>query len=379
MKEITYLLYENNDNSNEFYKKISIYTKNTVKSLKDIFNKYINNYINYIYTNEIESLRSKDEYLLEILMIGVFWNNYINRAINLKTLPQNVLIKLSYLREKEKVKKIADFNRGILETWFLNKNSYEKINFSLENYNKLISYMEAIGDYKQEAKRLKIWYNFFNYYKNKDTKVILRLASDFAKKFETNSKKELGQYTRNVSYFLNEADKKYKYREDFMFCNRKEVEYHLNMVGAEIMNNAYREEFLKTKEKRLLLPACMRLKDEYNCKAIKTDEGYICANCNKNCHVNKYDELGKTYGFKIYIIPHESSISIKKKFNYGDIGIIGVACILNLISGGLKAKNIGFIPQCVYLDYCGCKLHWDQAGIITDINLNKLLYTIGVE
>ena len=164
-----------------------------------------------------------------------------------------------------------------------------------------------------------------------------------------------------------------------MFCNRKEVEYHLNMVGAEIMNNAYREEFLKTKEKRLLLPACMRLKDEYNCKAIKTDEGYICANCNKNCHVNKYDELGKTYGFKTYIIPHESSISIKKKFNYGDIGIIGVACILNLISGGLKAKNIGFIPQCVYLDYCGCKLHWDQAGIITDINLNKLLYTIGVE
>ena len=61
-----------------------------------------------------------------------------------------------------------------------------------------------------------------------------------------------------------------KYREDFLFCSRKEVEYHLNMVGAQIMNEAYRKEFLKTKEKGLLLPSCMRIKDEKNCKAIKT-------------------------------------------------------------------------------------------------------------
>ncbi|WP_278244952.1 hypothetical protein [[Clostridium] dakarense] len=52
--------------------------------------------------------------------------------------------------------------------------------------------------------------------------------------------------------------------------------------------------------------------------------------------------------------------------------------MLNLISGGLKAKSLGYIPQCVVLDYCGCKSHWHTDGITTDINIKRLLYTIGV-
>ncbi|WLD29947.1 MULTISPECIES: DUF116 domain-containing protein [unclassified Clostridioides] len=62
-----------------------------------------------------------------------------------------------------------------------------------------------------------------------------------------------------------------------------------------------------------------------------------------------------------------------------DVGIIGVACVLNLISGGWKVKNFGFVPQCVVLDYCGCKNHWHEKGIVTDINVDRLLYTIGIK
>ena len=68
---------------------------------------------------------------------------------------------------------------------------------------------------------------------------------------------------------------------------------------------------------------------------------------------------------------------MKNKIKDGHIGIIGVACVLNLISGGLKAKN--FVPQCVFLDYCGCKDHWHDKGIITDINMSYLLYSLGIE
>ena len=379
MEKITYFLCESNKSSTEFYKKNLNFSKKVLNKLEDNFSNDINDYMNYINKNNMEQLRSKSEYLLEILMIGVFWKEHVNKAISLSKIPRNILIKLSTLREKESIKKIVDINRGLLEYLFLNRRSNDKVKISLENYKKLVNYLKACGDYKEEAKRLEVWISyFFSLNKNKVEKILTSYL-EFAKYFEDISQEVLGIYTKNVNLFLKNIDKKYKYREDFLFCSRKEVEYHLNMVGAQIMNEAYRKEFLKTKEKRLLLPSCMRIKDEKNCKAIKTEEGYICNSCSKNCNVNKYDKLGKKYNFQVYIIPHESSISVKNKIKDGHIGIIGVACVLNLISGGLKAKNLGFVPQCVFLDYCGCKDHWHDKGIITDINMSYLLYSLGIE
>lgn len=379
MEKITYFLCESNESSTEFYKKNLNFSKKVLNKLEDNFSNDINDYMNYINKNNMEQLRSKSEYLLEILMIGVFWKEHVNKAISLSKIPRNILIKLSTLREKESIKKIVDINRGLLECLFLNRRSNDKVKISLENYKKLVNYLKACGDYKEEAKRLEVWISyFFSLNKNKVDKILTSYL-EFAKYFEDISQEVLGIYTKNVNLFLKNIDKKYKYREDFLFCSRKEVEYHLNMVGAQIMNEAYRKEFLKTKEKRLLLPSCMRIKDEKNCKAIKTEEGYICNSCSKNCNVNKYDKLGKKYNFQVYIIPHESSIYVKNKIKDGHIGIIGVACVLNLISGGLKAKNLGFVPQCVFLDYCGCKDHWHDKGIITDINMSYLLYSLGIE
>lgn len=379
MEKITYFLCESNESSTEFYKKNLNFSKKVLNKLEGNFSNDINDYMNYINKNNMEQLRSKSEYLLEILMIGVFWKEHVNKAISLSKIPRNILIKLSTLREKESIKKIVDINRGLLEYLFLNRRSNDKVKISLENYKKLVNYLKACGDYKEEAKRLEVWISyFFSLNKNKVEKILTSYL-EFAKYFEDISQEVLGIYTKNVNLFLKNIDKKYKYREDFLFCSRKEVEYHLNMVGAQIMNEAYRKEFLKTKEKRLLLPSCMRIKDEKNCKAIKTEEGYICNSCSKNCNVNKYDKLGKKYNFQVYIIPHESSISVKNKIKDGHIGIIGVVCVLNLISGGLKAKNLGFVPQCVFLDYCGCKDHWHDKGIITDINMSYLLYSLGIE
>ena len=379
MEKITYFLCESNESSTEFYKKNLNFSKKVLNKLEDNFSNDINDYMNYINKNNMEQLRSKSEYLLEILMIGVFWKEHVNKAISLSKIPRNILIKLSTLREKESIKKIVDINRGLLEYLFLNRRSNDKVKISLENYKKLVNYLKACGDYKEEAKRLEVWISyFFSLNKNKVEKILTSYL-EFAKYFEDISQEVLGIYTKNVNLFLKNIDKKYKYREDFLFCSRKEVEYHLNMVGAQIMNEAYRKEFFNFLEKRLLLPSCMRIKDEKNCKAIKTEEGYICNSCSKNCNVNKYDKLGKKYNFQVYIIPHESSISVKNKIKDGHIGIIGVACVLNLISGGLKAKNLGFVPQCVFLDYCGCKDHWHDKGIITDINMSYLLYSLGIE
>lgn len=378
MKEITYSLYEKNYNSNLFYNRLSNFTDDIKKDIDYFCGNYIKDFMNYLDKNHIEVTRTKAEYYLEILMIGVLWKSYINRAINLRIIPKNILIILSYLRKYKSLKKSVDKNRSIMETMFLNKEDDKIIEINKNNFEKLIGYLMATGDFNEEIKRLKSWEKYLKNKREDEVRKIISSAIELEEIFENKSKIELGIYTKKVNDFLHIADEKYKYREDFIVCRKREVEYHLNMVGAEIMNNSYREQFLKSKEKRLLLPSCMRLKDQENCKATKTEEGYVCAHCTTSCNINKYDKLGKEYNFKVYIIPHESNITIKKKFQYGEVGIIGVACILNLISGGLKAKSLGFVPQCVFLDYCGCKSHWDESGIITNFNEDKLLYTLGI-
>lgn len=53
-------------------------------------------------------------------------------------------------------------------------------------------------------------------------------------------------------------------------------------------------------------------------------------------------------------------------------------CVRNLILDGWKAIDIGFIPQCVLFDYCGCRNHWHKYGMVTDINLFKLKDTLEI-
>ena len=269
MKEITYSLREKYYNSNLFYDKLSSFTKNIEKDIDYTCGKYIKNYMNFLDKNHVENMRTELEYYMEILMIGVLWKNYINRAVNLKIVPKNILIFLSHLRNLENIKTYVDKNRGIMETIFLNKEDNKIANTNTGNFKKLIGYLEATGDFKEEIKRLKNWEEYFKIKNDKEIKEIISLSLQLETIFERKAKVELGIYTKRVNDFLTLADEKYKYREDYISCIKSEVEYHFNMVGAEIMNNAYKDQFIEAKEKRLLLPACMRAQDEKNVKLEK--------------------------------------------------------------------------------------------------------------
>lgn len=379
MEVITYSLKNNNYNSDIYYKEIGIYTDEVLNRIKNELSILIKEYQSYIKENNVEEMRTFEEYALELLTLGVLWQCYIYNARQLKLMPKNILIFLSSIRKKSiRLKPQINFIKGRIITKYilplsLNKNYDLELN--IENFNILLSWLRAVGDYEQEIKRLTNWRN---YLKNKDDVYInktLSFAISLAEWFKNRSKQVLNKYTKNVQFFLEDTYVNYNYREDVIFCGRKEVEYHLNMVGAEIMNRAFREDFLKTSKKMLLLPGCMRQKGN-SCKAVKTDYGYACSNCDSKCKINQFTNLGKMNNFEVLTIPHESDAFSNDKVKFNNIGIVGVACVLNLISGGWKAKEFNFVPQCVILDYCGCKNHWHCKGIVTDINrtqLNKIL------
>ena len=379
---ITYLLTDQSKNSNEYYMCISNFSNEVLEKIEIEANNIIEDFIHFVKNNNIEEARSREEYELEFLIIGVLWKTYITRALNADRLPLNILKFLFSLRTKLKFfKKSVDNLRGRLAYKYLLKKEVQPstVSYDESDFEKLLLWLTASGEFKYECERMNTWLLFLKNNTEEYTIKVNKNAFKMSLWFEKRSREVLGMYTPNVQNFLNTSYKFYKKREDNVFCGRKEVEYHLNMVGAEILSKAFRKLFVKTKERKVLLPACVCLKPEGVCKRKKVEDGFLCGNCSKSCRVNGLTELGKSHNFQVLIVPHETdAFSNTKNIRYGDVGVVGVACVLNLIEGGLKARNLNLVPQCVILDYCGCKNHWNKNGIQTDINCKKLFEILQV-
>ncbi|WP_455542106.1 DUF116 domain-containing protein [Intestinibacter sp.] len=182
-------------------------------------------------------------------------------------------------------------------------------------------------------------------------------------------------YLPNLENYLNKYREDHYNKEDIVYCGKGTVQYYFNMIFSEIMNDIFRQDFLNTDEKIVFLPGCMT-QDEKPCKRSNTSYGSKCNHCSSNCNVNRISKLGEKYNFKVYIIEHETTLSSLDIKNNKDIGIVGIACVPNLISGGFKALRLGFIPQCVVLDCSGCSNHWLYKKHMTSINENRLLSII---
>lgn len=383
---ITYSLKDKQAKSDAYYHTVALYTDEALAEANKLAGNLIKQYRSYLTSQQMKELPSTEECILEFLILGTLWKIYSGDALNLEKTPQQVLKGLKNLRRKNLVLKPGiDFLRGILSTLYLSPDLYDHLysmNPTLQNMEKLLGWLDATGEFDQEVKRLYMWRGFFSSLAPEDACNHLATALTFAIWFEIHSENALGCYTKNVERYLNEIRPNRYWHEDVIFCGRRRVEYHMNMVGAEIMNRAFRKDFLETRHKLLLLPACMRLLPGNECKAVPADNGFQCTGCTKGCSVFMLTQLGRQHGFSVAIIPHESSLSAKKKDNISfsqNVGVIGVACILNLISGGWMLKEMQIPAQCVLLDYCGCKNHWHEEGIPTELNINQLKHILGMD
>jgi hypothetical protein len=195
--------------------------------------------------------------------------------------------------------------------------------------------------------------------------------------FAARSLEVLGRYTANVERFLAEQHPCYRWREDVIFCGRQRIEYHLNMLGTEIMNRAFRETFLATPKKIVLVPPCMRAKPAELCQARETPYGAQCAACTPGCRVHQVTKLGEKHGFAVFMLPDELatlSPTTGAQAAISGLGVVGVSCPLTNVQGGWKTKKYAIPAQGLLLDYCGCSWHWHpDGGIPTDLNFGQLL------
>jgi hypothetical protein len=385
MEVITYSLRDDQMRSDQYYLDIAAYTDIVVNEAQMRLGQPIESFQTFLSNTGREQLRSTPEYLLELLMLGVLWKVYASRSGSLPYAPQQALVGLVSLRKKNaRLKPLADGLRGLLNGLFLwsGDQSMKDASITISALDHLLSWLSASGDFPQEVQRLSAWRDFLRTLPPDQLASHLAAVRNFADWFERSSLERLGRYTPNVERFLAETRPRYRWRRDAILCGRQRLEYHLNMVGTEILNRAFRESFLRTERKALFLPPCMKAKPDSECQATATPVGERCAGCTPGCRVHQLTKLGEKHGFQVFMLPDDLatlSTNTAKSVTGAKLGVVGVSCVLTNTSGGWETRLQRIPAQGVPLDYCGCSYHWHKQGIPTDINLPHLLQIMGID
>ncbi len=387
MEIITYSLKSGKSDSETYYRDVRNFSQQVIEKAGTSINSIIKDYKNYIRTYNLEEIRESGEYILELLSFGILWRIYARKALAVKLAPFIIMARIAEWRKKhQRIKPFIDFTRGILLTIFLfprtGKNKAEIP--TLEQIDHVCKWFEATGEFREQALRFIRWRAYWGTKQPDELYKIFHQIETFTDWFNEASLNALGKYTMKVESFLENEKNRYRWREDRVSCTRSRLEYHLNMVGAELLNNAFREDFMKGEKKVVLVPGCMRGRPEYECEAVRVKEGLICSDCTAGCRVNQLRKSGKMQddgsSFDVYIIPHASDLSLwSPKPGKPVRSVVASACVTTLVEGGWELKRYNVPAQCVLLDYCGCRKHWHPDGFPTAFNMKELKRRINCE
>jgi hypothetical protein len=149
-------------------------------------------------------------------------------------------------------------------------------------------------------------------------------------------------------------------------------QYHMYMLEIELTNRVYARQFISSDKKIALLPYCLR-DFSADCKSKPDDFDYQCKHCSKNCYQHYISILLKEHQVDAYIW---RGSGIKKKArevleNKQKLGILGIACIPELVFGMRKCQKYGIPVVGIPLDANRCK-RWMGEFHKNSVNLGEL-------
>lgn len=280
------------------------------------------------------------------------------------------------------MKPAVDRVRGVLFKGFLNGTSAASEHEAAEagadllrQLPALIAWMRATGELEQEAHRVDHWRSYLGSLELWEAARWIEVVCDLFLGFEREAAEALGSYTQGVAGFLATEYAHRGCREDQLFCGRTLQEYHLNMVAAEVMNRGLRNAFERTTRKVVLVPTCLRGARADTCKAKVRGVDMTCAACDPECSVNYITRRMRKIGAMVYMVPHTTGFNrwLDRWEREPGVGVVAVACLLNIMPGGLEMRERRIAAQCVPLDFPGCKKHWDREGLSTAVNEDRLV------
>jgi hypothetical protein len=337
----------------------------------------LDGYTGHLRASASEPPRSRGEYAIDLLMLGLFLQLYGDAAAHTSNPPIFAARMLLSLRRRSKFLKPA---ADLLRAWLFRhasattRPSAEPVP-ELHRLPRLIEWLAATGEFDQESARLRAILGFLRALPEPTAALALSTASALFAWFDRESAAALGSYTRGVNRFLRADFAARPLREDRLFCGRPPVEYHLGMVAADIMNHGFQAEFARTQRRAVLLPTCMRGARAATCRAVTRGVDITCAGCDPNCAIHRITRRMARENVQVYIVPHAGSFSrwLERWQREPGVGVVAVACLANILAGGYEMRARNIASQCVVLDFPGCEKHWRTASIPTKVNESRLV------
>jgi hypothetical protein len=323
--------------------------------------------------------RTIREYIMELLTLAMAWREYLGGSQRTPTPAVSVLKGLYALRSTFPHGKIpVDCLRGILSGLYIYpvaKKAPRDSSLSLKNLHRLIEWLRCTGEFHDEVTRFSLWYDYFCCSKGSAPLAALGTAVDQLSLFIRNAEEYIGEYTLHVTSFRENRPFTERWREDALFRDKSRVEYHLNMLASEIINQGFCEKYLSTSQRVVLVPACMRERDDGECKRVVQGLEITCGACSESCAIYQINTICIESGHRLNIVPHSSTFTkwLKRWENSKDVGLVAVACPLNITVGGYQMRELNIPSQCVMLDYCGCSRHWGPQRTPTAVNTDRLI------
>jgi hypothetical protein len=364
--------------SDGYYDDVSRFSDRLLAEIELHARQAISGYAYFAQTELRESPRSNGEYAIELLTLGMTLKLYAGAAGSTPGWAVRWARGLFRMRCRwERTKPLADLVRRWITRLYLMPNIGRTglRQYSIDRLPGLIEWLEATGEFEQECVRLGNWLSFLRSLPAAEAEQLLDTSVHLFACFEQKADQALGTYTRGVSEFLAGEYAARGCREDQLFCAKRPVEYHLNMVAAEIMNRGLRAEFERKRCRVVLVPACMRGPYETFCRAKTSGVDIQCAACSPGCRVNRITRRMRDLGAKVFLVPHASGFSrwLERWQREPDTAVAAVACMLNILPGGYEMRARGIASQCLPLDYPGCQKHWRKEGIATGLNEDRLV------
>jgi uncharacterized protein len=318
-----------------------------------------------------EKRRSEGEYLVEALMLGVLWRARGHEAMQAHRLQPELLEEILVERRLGMPRRRDGSTAKLLATGWPAHPGWSSPQPT--ELRKLYDWLWATGEYDDEIERLVGWLAFLEGQPGRARERIRRLM-EFAIAFERMSDARLGRGTLRVEQFLGWVLPLRPVREDTVQCSRRRIEYHFNMVGADLLNRAWRRDFQACSRHVLVLPGCARALPDPMCKARREETELHCTHCSKGCTVSRATRVAEKAGATAIAVLHGSDFGRflrSPRLSGGDVAIVGVACVPGLVGAGWRARNRGLPAQCVLLDFSGCT-HWLDEAKPTTLDLDDL-------
>jgi len=372
------------ESSQGFYADVAGFSSRVVAEIERCASAALDGYSRYVTSDRREAPRSRGEYALELLTVGMAIRLYGELAASTPGWVVDLARELFWLRRRSsRAKLVADSLRAGLFHIFMQRKTHRAgttagggpMRASTVSLPGLIEWLQATGEFEQEWKRIDNWQGYWRELPAWEAGCWVAVSADLFDWFTREAEKALGKYTAGVIPFLEGSYARRFWREDQLFCGRLPVEYHLGMVASEVMNQGLAEDFHRRPRKVLLVPACMRGARADTCKAVTRGLDITCAGCHPDCAVNRITRRMRREGIQVYIVPHSSGFSrwLERWQSDPNVGVAAVACMMNILAGGYEMRARRIASQCVPLDFPGCRKHWSDVPLATGVNEDRLV------